>query len=224
MGGADPGGARADGGGRLRGGQYPVPGLHRRRAGDPAQRILRRARLSRVPRLDLAEVSRPFACVSVAAPRASRERAPSSSRRLAHAEVPGTDWPDTPVLLARIESEARKLGGIQHWGMNDKLDASDVARAYPRLDTWRRVRWALTKDGTLTTFDNDFTHRCGAVRSADPPSLVYDTFLAANRYGAGAGRGRDGSFSSPTSIGWRARSVFHQAMQRPAATASRSMF
>ena len=61
--------------------------------------------------------------------------------------------------------------------MNDKLDASDVARAYPRLDTWRRVRWALTKGGTITTFDSDFTHRCGL---SDPPNLpksTYATFL-----------------------------------------------
>ena len=76
-------------------------------------------------------------------------------------DVPGTDWPDTRILLDRIETKARKFGGIQHWGMNHLLDASDVARAYPRLDTWRRVRWALTNNGTLTAFDNDFTRRCG---------------------------------------------------------------
>jgi hypothetical protein len=91
-------------------------------------------------------------------------------------DLPGTDWPDTPILLARIEDEARKFGGIQHWGMNDKMDASDVARAYPRLDTWRRIRWALTSGGTLKTFDSDFTHRCGL---SDPPSTgpSYGTFL-----------------------------------------------
>ena len=93
-------------------------------------------------------------------------------------EVPGTDWPDTPALLSRIEGEGRKFGGIQHWGMNDKIDASDVARAYPRIDTWRRVRWALTQNGTITTFDNDFTHRCGLSDPPSPPKPVYYAFLA----------------------------------------------
>ena len=49
------------------------------------------------------------------------------------------------ALLARIEAKARELGGIQHWGMNDQLNSDDVARAYPRLDTWRRARWELTR-------------------------------------------------------------------------------
>jgi hypothetical protein len=83
-------------------------------------------------------------------------------------DVPGV-WEDTPVLLARIEAEGRKFGGIQHWGMNAAIDAGDVTRAYPRLDTWRRVRWALTRGGTITTFDSDFTRRCGL---SDPPVFV----------------------------------------------------
>src|SRR5262249_40314872 len=88
---------------------------------------------------------------------------------------PGSNmgWADTPPLLARIEAKGREFGGIQHWGLNEGLNASDVARAYPRLDTWRRVRWELTKGGTLTTFDNDFTHRCGlSARKMDVSYLV----------------------------------------------------
>jgi hypothetical protein len=65
----------------------------------------------------------------------------------------------TRKLLARLEAAGRRHGGIQHWGMFDDLNASDVARAYPRLDTWRAVRWALANSGTLHTFDNDFTNR-----------------------------------------------------------------
>ena len=76
-------------------------------------------------------------------------------------ELPGVGWADTPLLLARIEEEARRRGAIQHWGMNASINANDVARAYPRLDTWRRVRWELTKGGTITTFDSEFTRRCG---------------------------------------------------------------
>jgi hypothetical protein len=43
---------------------------------------------------------------------------------------------------------------------------ADVIGSYPRLDTWRRVRWRLTKGGTLRTFDSDFTRR---VALSDPP-------------------------------------------------------
>ena len=86
--------------------------------------------------------------------------------------VPGvafTEWQDTPILLSRIEAAVRQFGGIQHWGLSNDLRREDVARAYPRLDTWRRVRWALTRGGTLTAFDSDFTRRCGL---SDPPVLA----------------------------------------------------
>ena len=76
-------------------------------------------------------------------------------------------WGDTPPLLTRIEAEGRRWGGIQHWGLSNELNSDDVARAYPRLDTWRRLRWELTDGGTITTFDSHFTHRCGL---SDPPS------------------------------------------------------
>ena len=82
---------------------------------------------------------------------------------------PWIPWPETQVLLERLEGEARRFGGIQHWGMNDGLNAIDVGRAYPRLDTWRRVRWELTKGGTVPTFDNDFTRRCGL---SDAPLMI----------------------------------------------------
>jgi hypothetical protein len=72
----------------------------------------------------------------------------------------------TKPLLNQIEALGRDFGAIQHWGMHDDLTAADVARAYPRLDIWRRVRWELTKSGTIHTFDSDFTRRCGL---SDPP-------------------------------------------------------
>jgi FAD binding domain/FG-GAP-like repeat len=81
-------------------------------------------------------------------------------------DLPGVGWADTSILLARIEDKGREFGGIQHWGMNDRLNPDDVARAYPRLETWRSVRWELTKGGTINTFDSDFTRRC---RLSDPP-------------------------------------------------------
>jgi hypothetical protein len=67
----------------------------------------------------------------------------------------------TRKLLARLEAKGRDHGGIQHWGMFDDLRASDVARAYPHLDKWLQVRNQLTDNGTIHTFDNDFTRRCG---------------------------------------------------------------
>ena len=77
------------------------------------------------------------------------------------------EWADTPSPDRRASRpRAREFGGIQHWGMNEPDQPSDVARAYPRLDTWRRVRWELTKGGTIRTFDSDFTRRCGL---SDPP-------------------------------------------------------
>jgi hypothetical protein len=85
------------------------------------------------------------------------------------------EWPDTPILMRRLEAEGRKFGGIQHWGMNDDLNASDVRRAYPRLNTWRRVRRALTDGGRITTFDNDFTERCGLSKPPQLPEIAdYD--------------------------------------------------
>jgi hypothetical protein len=86
----------------------------------------------------------------------------------------GGVWPDTPVLLALIEAEGRKFGGIQHWGMFDHLNSSDVTRAYPRLNAWRRVRWALTDGGKVHTFDSDFTRRCGLSNPPRPATSDFD--------------------------------------------------
>ena len=82
-------------------------------------------------------------------------------------------WVETPDLIGRIEAKVREFGGAFHWGLNDSLNATDVVGSYPRLDTWRRVRWQLTKGGTVRTFDSDFTRRCGL--SAPPlPALAGD--------------------------------------------------
>jgi len=67
----------------------------------------------------------------------------------------------TALILDRLEALGRKHKGIQHWGMFRNLSYADVARAYPRLDSWRRIRWQLTNKGTIRTFDNDFSVRTG---------------------------------------------------------------
>ena len=77
---------------------------------------------------------------------------------------------NTKILLDRLEVLGRGFGGTQHWGMFDDLTAADVARGYPRLDTWRRTRSALTKSGTVRTFDNDFTARAGLSELPANPS------------------------------------------------------
>jgi len=76
----------------------------------------------------------------------------------------------TRQILDLLEDAGKRHGGIQHWGMFSppKLTAIDVAAAYPRLNTWRRIRGELTNGNALRTFDNDFTIRCGL---SDPPHV-----------------------------------------------------
>jgi hypothetical protein len=91
----------------------------------------------------------------------------------------------TRILLARIEAAGRQYGGIQHWGMFDDLTEADVRRAYPDLDKWLTVRSLLTNNGTIRTFDNGFSERCGLatatlapvgpVRLGNPIALVRQT-------------------------------------------------
>ena len=73
----------------------------------------------------------------------------------------------TRPLLSALESLGRTHGAVQHWGMFEDLTAADVSSGYPRLNTWRRVRWELANQGTVHTFDNEFTDRCGL---SAPPS------------------------------------------------------
>lgn len=78
----------------------------------------------------------------------------------------------TKVLLGRLESLGRTFGGIQRWGMFEDLKYEDVARSYPRLDTWLRVRNQLTNNGAIRTFDNAFMERCGLIPTAQPKILL----------------------------------------------------
>jgi hypothetical protein len=77
----------------------------------------------------------------------------------------------TEPLLNALEQLGTddKHGGIQHWGMFSvpNLSKSDVTSAYPRLDTWRRVRRELSNGGTIHTFENAFSARVGL---DDPPA------------------------------------------------------
>jgi hypothetical protein len=68
---------------------------------------------------------------------------------------------DTRSLLDRLEALARTSGATQHWAMCNDLRAADVTRGYPRLNTWRQTRSALTNNGAVHTFDNAFSTRVG---------------------------------------------------------------
>jgi hypothetical protein len=81
----------------------------------------------------------------------------------------------TPVILDRLEALGRKHGAIQHWGMFRNLTRADVERAYPGLNDWRRIRWQITNNGALRTFDNDFSVRVGL--SNPPVDVSYLTSL-----------------------------------------------
>jgi hypothetical protein len=96
---------------------------------------------------------------------------PHRSARTCTVEVTGLrTLKGTKTILDLLESAARDHGGIPHWGMCSNLTAADVARAYPNLSTWLLTRWSITKGGTLTTFDSDFSLRCGL--SERPASVL----------------------------------------------------
>jgi hypothetical protein len=78
----------------------------------------------------------------------------------------------TAPLLDGLEAIGRKHSAIQHWAMHNDLRYEDVARGYPRLDTWLRIRQQLTNGGTVHTFDNNFMDRCGLIPAAKPKMLL----------------------------------------------------
>jgi len=90
---------------------------------------------------------------------------PQRSARTCMIEIVGVPSVNgTQTLMNEIEDLGRKHQAVPHWGMFTAVSAfsaSAVAAAFPRLDTWRKVRFSLTAGGTLHTFDNDFTHAMG---------------------------------------------------------------
>jgi len=70
----------------------------------------------------------------------------------------------TKAILDLIEAAGQRHGGIQHWGMFSMLAETDVRKAYKDLDKWLAVRWQLTNNGALHTFDNGFSERCGLTK------------------------------------------------------------
>jgi hypothetical protein len=103
---------------------------------------------------------------------------PQQSARTCMIEITGLRTMSSTVpLLGELEQLGKEYGGIQHWGMFgvanlSALSAADLPPAYPRLDTWRRVRREITNGGTIQTFENDFTARLGL--DASPNSAPLD--------------------------------------------------
>jgi hypothetical protein len=101
---------------------------------------------------------------------------PQQSARTCTVEITGLrSLTSTAPLLDELEKLATKHGAIQHWGMFDvpNLSAADLVRAYPRLDTWRRVRREITANGTIQTFENAFTARVGLDAPPTGVTLVW---------------------------------------------------
>jgi hypothetical protein len=101
---------------------------------------------------------------------------PQQSARTCMVEITGLRaLGSTASLLDELEQMGRRHGAVQHWGMFNlpNLTAGDLARAYPRLDTWRRVRREITSAGTIRTFENDFSARVGLDAPAGGPPLVW---------------------------------------------------
>ena len=97
---------------------------------------------------------------------------PQQSTRTCTVEITGIrSLNSTATLLPALEQLGREHGAIQHWGMFNEgaLIEDDLQRAYPRLDTWRRVRQEITNGGTVHTFENAFSARVGLDK---PPAGV----------------------------------------------------
>jgi len=76
---------------------------------------------------------------------------------------PLTDASSSVDLLRRFEDAMIPYGGRAHWG---QLQHRCYTSTYPNFPQWLAIHAALTKNGTLHTFDNDFSVRCGLGRTA----------------------------------------------------------
>jgi len=65
-------------------------------------------------------------------------------------------------MLARIEEDMYKFGGIPHWGQLNHVGIGDetLEKLYPKFSTWMKIYREFCPNGT---FQNDFTERCRIV-------------------------------------------------------------
>jgi hypothetical protein len=71
---------------------------------------------------------------------------------------PLTDADSTVELLKRFEDAIIPYGGRAHWGQIHQRCYTDTYRNFAR---WLAIRAVITNNGTIHTFDNDFSLRCG---------------------------------------------------------------
>jgi hypothetical protein len=65
-------------------------------------------------------------------------------------------------MLARVESEMYRYGGIPHWGQYNHVGIGEetLNKLYPQFSKWMENYKRMCPNGT---FQNDFTERCGIV-------------------------------------------------------------
>jgi hypothetical protein len=81
------------------------------------------------------------------------------TNRTCHIEFDLLKYADsTWDLLNKIAMTTVAFGGRLHWGLNATQFCSS---AYPNQQKWKLVWTALTNNGTVLTFNNDFSKRCG---------------------------------------------------------------
>jgi hypothetical protein len=110
-------------------------------------------------------------------------------------------------VLNAFESEAAERGAKVHWGQVNSRSRADVEAAFPgRIDRWRATLARLSVNGSLATFDNDFSQSHGlevfggGVRQQDLSYLV-PLLLADDLSGGGPQGQPDLSFLVPLLLG-----------------------
>ena len=113
----------------------------------------------------------------------------------------------TKPLLLKLPKPSDVIRQFGIRGMFLDLNARNVALAYPQLDAWRKVRWELTRQGSIRErFNSDLP----AMRPLAPAWKAARGRLACGRSVNGGGcAGRSGCESAPEGLPREARAEGH---------------